>query len=189
MWCFHLFAHICTFLFAEFHALHLWPFWDSPSGHRARLLFKWGYCLFLMLAFILVPHSESLVCFHKKKQKACIKECLCVCTNLLRLQGHPCSIFSWLCGGFSSASKLSCAAHGPAVVGWLWGRWQGYHESPVSCRALTVTWWHCNLLHSEMPFYFSLPGHSALYSLGSKCVSGSPPPPHSSAVKSQGCSF
>lgn len=117
-------------------------FWsqDSPTC----LLFKWGYCLFLMLAFIFVQCSESLVSLHthtqeKKRTKTCIKMCLCVysCmwTNPLWLEGHPAQFSLDFVVVFSPASKLSCETHGPAVAGWLRGRWRGYRESLASSRA------------------------------------------------------
>lgn len=80
---------------------------------------------------------------------------VCMCTDTLWSEGHP-ALFSWLCGGFLLPVNLSCAAHGPAVVGWQRGHWQGYWgnagEHAERENALTLIWWHCNLFHLEMLF-------------------------------------
>lgn len=149
--------------------LELSEFWtcdlcgtDGYSNHWACLLLKLEYCLFHMLSFPFVQRSEALVGFHKTCTKKwmvfmrphmhCIAHaCLHTLEQHVReysaVGGAPCSVLLTL-WWFLVPVNLSCGAHGPAVVGWLRGHWQGYWGNPGACRARKWNWADSTIISS-----------------------------------------
>lgn len=138
-----------------------------------------------MLASPFVRRSGSMIGFHKTCTKWMVFVChlrvfthwRSMCTNTLWLEGHP-ALFSWLCGGFLLPVNLSCGAHGPTVVGWLWGHWQGYWGKPGACRARKWHWADSTLIASiQRCFLFPQARHPAFHCLASHWDSDSTPHP------------